>query len=62
MNKEKEEMTDKEIIRALFERRGIKFTEDKEGDFIIEEGYAGFYTIIAFKYEDGSLESIAAWE
>lgn len=60
-------MTDREILVEMLTKRGIVFSEEEPVNhgnpkpISIESGYAGLVSWFIFE-EDGSLQSVSAWE
>lgn len=69
-------MNDREILRAMFDRAGVVYDDEDEGELTVERlggrkarwtaettnlGYSGFFTVFTFNAE-GALVSVGAWE
>ncbi len=61
-------MTDREVLKAMFDRAGVVWSEDEDGMTVSEndggEANAGYsYFMAGFGFnEDGSLKYVGAWE
>lgn len=54
-------MTDRQAILDMLERSRITHMVREDGSIVVEDGYAGFYTLIEFS-DDGGLRRVSAWE
>lgn len=55
-------MTDRETLIEMFNRNKIEFEEQESGELWVEARYIGFVSYAFAFREDGSLESVKAYE